>query len=195
MKPSTLVIALVLAALSGALGMILYGELTGSRDEPEAVTKPEQAATDDQNEAPEIAPDIPAREGGFKDDFAALHARREGVVKLASGVQYEVIESGDGDQPKASDTVLVRYEASLPDGRIFDSTEEDGVPVALPIEKIAAPGLREALLLMREGDHWLVVIPPSEGFANFGNNRLRRRDLIYDIRLLSVEPPSDADDG
>ena len=40
---------------------------------------------------------------------------------------------------------------------------------------------------MNEGAKWRVVIPPRMGFKNAGNNMLRRRDLIYDIELVSVE--------
>ena len=84
----------------------------------------------------------------------------------------------------------------LPDaGRVFDTTEDDQQALVLDIEDIAVPGLREALLQMREGDHWRVVIPPSQGFGRTGNNQLRRRDVIYDIRLLQIEPPSRSEEG
>ncbi len=126
------------------------------------------------------------RKGKFNDDFAALNQQRSGVTTLPSGVQYEVLEPGFGDTPGPADTVLVRYEAWLPDGRAFDTTEEDQEPLELAIESVAVPGLREALLLMDEGAYWRVVIPPGEGFGRFGNNRLRRNDLIYEIRLVSI---------
>ena len=130
---------------------------------------------------------IPARSGGFKDDFAALNAQREGVVILPSGVQYEVLKVGTGKQPVEGDAVLVSYEASLTNGTVFDTTYEDGEPFRMSMDEIAAPGLKEALLLMNEGAQWRVVIPPSMGFGRTGNNQLRRRDLIYEIELVSIE--------
>jgi FKBP-type peptidyl-prolyl cis-trans isomerase len=135
---------------------------------------------------------IPARQGGFKDDFAALNAQREGVVVLPSGVQYEVLKAGSGKQPAEGDAVLVSYEASLTNGTVFDTTYEDDEPFRLEMNEITAPGLKEALLLMKEGAQWRVVIPPSMGFGRTGNNQLRRRDLIYEIELIAVEKPAPA---
>ena len=183
MKTSTFIAGIVLAAIAGAGAFWLLNKTGTPAGEPAAENAATEPAADEQ------VAYIPAREGAYKDDFAALNSQREGVVTLPSGVQYEVLESGNGDQPDSSDTVLIRYEASLPDGRVFDTTEDDQEPLVLALEAIAVPGLREALLLMQEGDHWRVVIPPSEGFGRTGNNRLRRRDLIYDIRLVAIEPP------
>ena len=128
-----------------------------------------------------------ARQGAYKDDFAALNARRQTVVTLPSGVQYEILTAGAGDTPRPGDAVLISYTGSLSDGRVFDSTNNAGGPLSVDLDEIAVPGLREALLLMSEGSHWRVVVPPSEGFARSGNNRLRRRDLIYDIELVAIE--------
>ena len=132
-------------------------------------------------------PQIQARSGAYKDDYAALNARREGVVTLPSGVQYEVLKSGNGEQPQAVDAVLISYQASLTNGTVFDTTYDDGEPLLMPLEDIVVPGLKEALLLMKEGAKWQVVIPPSMGFGRSGNNMLRRRDLIYDIELISID--------
>lgn len=171
MKASTFVAGIVLAALAGAGALVLLNKSETPAPEPAANTA-----------APETA-------GADKNDFAALDSQPEGVVTLPSGVQYEVLEAGYGDQPASSDAVLVRYEASLPDGRVFDTTEDDQEPAVVLLEAVVVPGLREALLLMHEGDHWRVVVPRSEGFGRFGNNRLRRHDLIYDIRLIAIDPP------
>ena len=141
---------------------------------------------------PRSAP-IVARTKGFKDDFAALNAMRDGVVSLPSGVQYEVLKAGSGAQPTAADAVLVNYQASLTNGTVFDTTYEDGEPMRLPLNEIAVPGLREALLLMNEGAQWRVVIPPSMGFGRTSNNMMRRRDLIYEIELISIEKAKPAE--
>lgn len=137
-------------------------------------------------------PQIQARSGAYKDDYAALNARREGVVILPSGVQYEVLRFGSGEQPQAVDTVLINYQASLTNGTVFDTTYDDGEPLHMPLDDIAVPGMKEALLLMKEGAKWQVVIPPSMGFGRSGNNMLRRRDLIYDIELISIDRTASA---
>lgn len=130
---------------------------------------------------------LEARERGFMDDYAALNARREGVVSLPSGVQYEVLKAGSGAQPAPGDRVAIQYEGKLATGVVFDTTYDDAEPLRLAIDSIAVPGLREALLLMHEGDKWRVVIPPRMGFGRIGNNQLRKRDLIYELELVSVE--------
>jgi len=131
----------------------------------------------------------PARGNQFVDDYANLNAERPEVQKTASGLQYEVLRSGNGAQPSEADNVLVNYKGSLSNGTVFDSTYGKGEAAPLKMSEIVVPGLKEALLLMHEGDKWRVVIPPKLGFINFGNNRLRRRDLIYEIELVEVQSP------
>ncbi len=173
----------------GMLDALSGGEARLSDAEMRAALATLEASSEAKDRS---APPPPARTGGYVDDFAALNARREGVVSLPSGVQYEVLKAGSGRHPGAHDVIEVRYEGSLSDGVVFDSTDETekGKPLRMELDQIVVPGLREALSLMREGDQWRVVIPPSMGFARAGNNLLRRRDLIYTIELLAVFPPA-----
>ena len=174
MNPLKLISIIVVAALLGAGGMKVLDRndalATSGADSADAVAQLESQA----------------RQGAYKDDFAALNARRDTVVTLPSGVQYEVLATGNGATPQPDDTVMLYYTGSLSDGRVFDSTQNTDGPLSIELASIAVPGLREALLLMPEGSHWRVVVPPSEGFARSGNNRLRRRDLIYDIELVAI---------
>lgn len=137
----------------------------------------------------ETQPPVSSKGIRAEDDFADLNARRDGVVVLPSTVQYEVLKNGSGSKPVEGDVVLVSYQASLPDGKIFDTTYEEGEPLRMALDDIAIPGLKEALLLMTEGSQWRVVIPPKMGFGRSGNNRLRRRDVIYEIELVDIEAP------
>ena len=121
------------------------------------------------------------------DNYAALNARRDGVVTLPSGVQYEVLKPGSGEPPQAGDNVIISYQASLPDGTVIDTTDDDGEPRYIPLNDIAVPGLKEAMLMMNAGARWKLVIPPSMGLGRTGNRMLRRRDLIYDIELISID--------
>ncbi|MCP4074925.1 MAG: hypothetical protein GY744_01905 [Gammaproteobacteria bacterium] len=126
------------------------------------------------------------------DDYAELNAMRKSVVVLPSKVQYEILKKGSGAKPVEDNAILVSYRAYLPDGNTFDTTYEDGEPLKLNLTDIAIPGLREALMLMPEGSHWRVVIPPEMGFGRSGNNKLRRRIVIYEIELISIEAPATA---
>ena len=138
------------------------------------------------------------------DDSAALNSSGEGVVTLPGGVQYEVLTAGSGEQPQAGDAIEIRYQAYLDNGTIIDSTDVDGGLLHMPLNDIAAPGLKEALLLMDAGARWQVVVPPNEGLRTTENRMLRGREsrmlrgrnLIYDIELISIEraQPAEASD-
>ncbi len=172
----------ILDALSGAKPRLSASDMDAALQELE---RKRTAGVSEPDKAPQAR--VRARSGGYADDFAALNAKREGVVTLPSGVQYEVLRSGSGKQPGSDDAVLVSYQGSLTNGAVFDSTYDDGEPARLQLDEIAVPGLKEALLMMNEGAKWRLVIPPDMGFKTSGNNMLRRRDLIYDIELVSVE--------
>ena len=133
---------------------------------------------------------VPVRARGYIDDYAALNAKRPGVVVLPSGLQYEVLKAGDGKQPGPQDIVAVNYRGFLADGVGFDSTDADSGPAHLQVDQIVVQGLREAILLMRVGDNWRVTIPAALGFTR--GKMLRKRDLIYEIELVAIEaPPGD----
>jgi FKBP-type peptidyl-prolyl cis-trans isomerase FklB len=120
-----------------------------------------------------------------KDNFAELNASRAGVVTLPSGVQYEVLNEGNGEPPQTGDAILISYMAYLPNGTVFDTTD-DGELMYTSLDEIVIPGLKEALQLMNAGARWQVVIPPNRGYST-GNRMFGRRDLIYDIKLVSID--------
>ena len=141
---------------------------------PETVQPPETQPSSDSFEV-----------DSANDDDNAPNAGNEGVVTLPSGVHYEVLYEGSGEPPQAGDSVLISYQARLPDGTVFDTTYDVG-PLQMSLDDIVVPGLKEALLLMNTGSRWQVVIPANRGF-NTGNRMFRRHDLIYDIELVSID--------
>ena len=176
----------VLDALSGAEPRMSEAQMR------EALGALTPTAATSEGQGAKVGAQIPApppRAGAFVDDFAALNAKREGVTTLPSGVQYEVLKQGTGRTPGPGDRVAISYEATLSNGIVFDSTGEEDGPLRMRVDEIIVPGLREALMLMKEGDRWRVVIPPNMGFGASGKKLLRKRDLIYEIELVAVEPP------
>lgn len=119
--------------------------------------------------------------------FLTENAKREGIKVTESGLQYEVLESGKGDSPKASDNVEVHYTGKLIDGTVFDSSVERGVPASFGVTQVI-PGWVEALQLMHEGDKWRLYIPsdlaygPNSAGGVIGPNMT----LIFDVELLRV---------
>ncbi len=119
--------------------------------------------------------------------FLSENAKREGVKTTASGLQYEVLEAGNGAQPTATDTVEVHYTGKLIDGTVFDSSVERGVPATFGVTQVI-PGWVEALQLMREGDSWRLYIPSDLAYGPNGAGGIIGPDmtLIFDVKLLRV---------
>lgn len=122
------------------------------------------------------------------ESFLAENKKKEGVVTLASGLQYKVVSSGTGATPKASDTVVTHYRGSLIDGKVFDSSYDRGEPVTFPVGGVI-PGWTEALQKMKVGDKWQLFVPANlaYGESGAGNTIGPNAVLIFDIELLEVK--------
>lgn len=120
-------------------------------------------------------------------DFLAENAKREGVVTLPSGLQYEVVTAGTGATPEASSTVQTHYEGTLISGEVFDSSYKRGQPAEFPVGGVIA-GWTEALQLMQEGAKWRLFIPSelAYGARGAGNSIPPHSALVFDIELLKV---------
>jgi FKBP-type peptidyl-prolyl cis-trans isomerase len=94
------------------------------------------------------------------EKFLEENRTREGVVVLDSGVQYRIIESGNGGSPTETDSVVVHYRGRLLDGSEFDSSYSRGQPAELGVGQVI-PGWQQALQLMPVGSKWEVWIPAS----------------------------------
>ncbi|MDT8440518.1 MAG: FKBP-type peptidyl-prolyl cis-trans isomerase [Desulfuromonadales bacterium] len=129
-------------------------------------------------------------EGNLKagEAFLAEHAAREGVQVTASGLQYRVIEPGEGARPKPTDMVTVHYRGTLIDGTQFDSSYDRGQPATFPVAGVI-PGWTEALQLMQPGAKYELVIPSELAYGERGAGRDIGPNaiLIFEVELLSIE--------
>ncbi len=119
--------------------------------------------------------------------FLAENAKREEVVVLPSGLQYEVIKEGTGEIPTATDQVEVHYHGTLVDGTVFDSSIDRGEPAVFGVNQVI-PGWTEALQLMPVGSEWKVYIPYDLGYGEqgAGGDIKPYSTLIFDVKLLSI---------
>ena len=107
-------------------------------------------------------------------------------TSTSSGLQYQIIESGEGASPGATDTVSAHYHGTFEDGRVFDSSVERGKPIDLPVNGVIQ-GWVEALQMMKEGDKWRLRIPPSLGYGARGVGPIPgNTTLIFEIELIKV---------
>lgn len=119
--------------------------------------------------------------------FLTKNKTKDGVKVTDSGLQYKVLEKGDGPQPDANDTVTVHYVGTLIDGTVFDSSRERGEPATFPVDGVIA-GWTEALQLMHEGARYKLFIPPklAYGIRGAGPKIGPNETLIFDVELLKV---------
>lgn len=115
------------------------------------------------------------------------NSQRDEVQVTNSGLQYEVIREGDGEQPQATDVVQVHYEGRLVNGHVFDSSYERGEPATFPLNQVIA-GWTEGLQLMREGAHYQFVIPAglAYGDRDVGGQIPPNSTLIFEVELLEI---------
>jgi FKBP-type peptidyl-prolyl cis-trans isomerase FklB len=120
--------------------------------------------------------------------FLAENALKNGVVTLESGLQYRVVQAGEGKTPQTTDKVLVNYRGTFIDGGEFDSSYGRGKPSSLRVSKVIK-GWREALLRMKEGDRWELYIPPDLAYGKRGRGKQipPNSALIFEVELLEVE--------
>lgn len=119
--------------------------------------------------------------------FLEENKKREGVVTLPSGLQYEVINEGDGAIPKATDKVKCHYHGTLIDGTVFDSSVQRGQPAVFGVNQVIK-GWVEALQLMSVGSKWRLYIPSdlAYGKQGAGGSIEPNTTLIFDVELLGI---------
>ncbi len=121
-------------------------------------------------------------------EFLAQNALNPGVIQLESGLQYKIIEEGDGPSPGSSDKVTTHYIGKLIDGTVFDSSIERGNPISFKVNGVIK-GWQEALPMMKTGSKWMLYIPYDLGYGarGAGASIPPYSTLIFEIELLSID--------
>ena len=120
--------------------------------------------------------------------FLEENKKREGVVTLPSGLQYEVITEGNGGHyAKATDQVQCHYEGTLIDGTLFDSSIKRGQPATFGVNQVI-PGWVEALQLMPEGAKWKLYIPSDLAYGAQGAGEMipPHSTLVFEVELQKI---------
>jgi FKBP-type peptidyl-prolyl cis-trans isomerase FklB len=119
--------------------------------------------------------------------FMADNAKKPGVTALPSGLQYQVITTGKGASPKATDRVKVHYTGTLLNGEVFDSSIKRGEPATFQVDQVI-PGWTQGLQKMKVGDKWKLFIPPELGYGKRGAGAKIEPGmaLVFEVELLEV---------
>ena len=122
------------------------------------------------------------------ESFLAENAKQEGIVVTESGLQYKILEPGEGDAPGPADLATVHYRGTLIDGTQFDSSYDRGQPATFPVGGVI-PGWTEALQLMKPGARFQLFIPAdlAYGERGAGQDIGPNATLLFDVELISVE--------
>ncbi|HVS00349.1 MAG TPA: FKBP-type peptidyl-prolyl cis-trans isomerase [Thermoanaerobaculia bacterium] len=120
--------------------------------------------------------------------FLETNKKKEGVKTTASGLQYEVLQPGQGESPKPGDQVTVHYKGTLIDGTVFDSSYDRGAPVTFGVDQVIA-GWTEALQLMKPGAKYKIYLPPSLAYGERGAGEEigPNAALVFDVELLEIQ--------
>ena len=119
--------------------------------------------------------------------FLAENSKKENVVTLESGLQYEVIKNGEGAKPTLNDQVTTHYHGTLIDGTVFDSSVERGQPASFPVSGVIK-GWTEALQLMNVGSKWRLFVPYDLAYGERGAGPKIGpfTTLIFEVELISI---------
>ena len=125
------------------------------------------------------------KEAGEK--FLAENAKKDGIITLPSGLQYQVLKEGNGKSPKATDRVKCHYEGTLIDGTMFDSSIQRGEPAVFGLNQVIA-GWTEGVQLMQEGAKYRFFIPYNLGYGEHGAGASIPpfAALVFDVELIEV---------
>lgn len=120
------------------------------------------------------------------EKFLAANKNRPDVITTASGLQYEILQTGDGPKPGIGDSVTCHYKGSFVDGSVFENSYENGKPVSFTVSGVIK-GWTEALQLMPVGSKWKLYIPYQLGYGvNDYFSIPGGSALIFEIELLGI---------
>ncbi len=163
----------------------LANKLLMTREEVQAALKEQEQELEKQRHANALALGTKNKVEG--DAFLAENTKRDGVVTLPSGLQYQVLKEGGGSVPKEADRVKVHYRGKLLGGPEFDSSYDRGEPPIVAVTGVI-PGWREALRLMPVGSQWKLWVPPQLAYGKEGKGDIGpNATIVFEVELLAIE--------
>lgn len=169
-----------------AIKDVIAGDLKLGDAEAQQIVQEFFAKQEEKQKAEAAEKGKAAKQDGEK--FLVENGKKEGVITTASGLQYQVLREGNGQSPKATDTVECHYEGTLIDGTKFDSSYDRGQTATFPLNQVIA-GWTEGLQLMKEGGKYRFFIPYELGYGERGAGASIPpfSTLVFDVELVSVK--------
>ncbi|RMZ48877.1 FKBP-type peptidyl-prolyl cis-trans isomerase [Candidatus Marinimicrobia bacterium PRS2] len=122
----------------------------------------------------------------FVDTDFLLPGREDNTV---SGLRMIIHKEGNGEKPRAGQTVSVHYTGLLETGKKFDSSHDRGRPFKFPLgQGRVIKGWDEAIALMSKGEKRTLVIPPELGYGSQDKRRIPPNStLIFEVELVDFQ--------
>jgi len=123
------------------------------------------------------------------DRFIAQNRAKPGVKTLANGIQYRVIEDGNGPTVRADGQVRILYRASISTGQQFASnyTGANAQPTTIVINELPLAGIKQVLPMMRQGAHWEILLPPDQAYGSGPGSPIGpNQAVLFDIKIVDV---------
>ncbi len=175
---------------AGIKGLVIDKFIEGIRDvlekKPQSITT-EEAQSLLNSYFTNLQAEQAAEQQKAGKKYLETNAKKEGVVTLPSGLQYEILVDGNGSKPTASDSVVCHYHGTLIDGTVFDSSVRRGQPATFGVSQVIK-GWIEALQLMSVGSKWRLTIPSelAYGAQGAGQHIAPHSTLIFEVELIDI---------
>ena len=123
------------------------------------------------------------------EKFLEENAKKKGVKATASGLQYQVLKAGQGENPAATDIVKVHYRGTFLDGKEFDSSFKRGQPIEFPLNGVIK-GWTEGVQLMKKGAKYRLFISANLAYGPNGTPDGAigpNATLIFEVELIEIK--------
>ena len=122
--------------------------------------------------------------------FLQNYAAEEGIIVRPSGLMIRIIRQGDGAIPTRDSIVTAQYHGTLIDGTVFDTTRDTGQPFSFSLNSVI-DGWREAMMLMRVGSIFEIVMPADLAYGSVGaaGTIPPGATLVFEVELVDLTNP------
>ena len=120
--------------------------------------------------------------------YMAQNKAKTGVKSLADGVQYRVIEAGNGKKATPASTVELEVAGPYPWGQRPTPAQPAQKMPATKVSEIDMPAIREVLAMMPQGSKWEITLPPEKAFGNDPRSPFPPNvAVVFEVKVLSVK--------
>lgn len=121
----------------------------------------------------------------LSEEFLEKNRKKNGIFETPSGLQYQIIEAGEGKSPTEGCDVIIHQRCTLLNGKVVEDTFRENRPDEVPINELIE-GYKEGLMLMRKGSRYKLFIPAELAWGKKGTGTKIPPNalLIFDVRLL-----------